>query len=663
MSLPYRPEIDGLRAIAVVAVVLYHADLSALGRPLLPGGFLGVDSFFVISGFLITSIILSERAAGTFSLVGFWERRVRRILPILFTVALATLPLAYALMLPGAMVEHMRALVTSLLFGSNIWFWLEDSYTAEASQLKPLLHTWSLSIEEQFYLLYPPLLLLVSLAGRRVLIAVLAVSGCVSLYMAHQASLAAPDAAFYLLPYRAWQLIAGALLAFAVSTSAIGIARRPAWLPPVALGGLVASFVLFSDDTRHPSLLTVLPVAATAMLIWSTGPRDPVGRVLSSPPVVWMGRRSYGFYLWHFPAFAFARIRLGEPSLAVKLSLVIGSLALAAVTYRMIEQPCRQRSRVAIRPLGAALLAAITVLVTASYVTVQNQGFVHRLPDHLIHMATPEFNRLSAQPAGRDIHGAARSKCLNRTVQTACRFGDPDWILLGDSHADVFATALRDLAADTGHGLIVLTQGICPYMSPDYWLTYAGCPVVNEQRRAYLESLDEPSTIIISAALSGFGLAKHRTEDPLRDGANGRRTGRPADPAAAIASYRENIAGLLSAGHKVVVVHEVPSPDSGSRAGVYLNQRTLISGTPQDNVILMDPGEYEKMTAVDALLALPDHPRLMQIFPREIFCPVSQGRRCIAADANGPIFNTQRHLSRPAVNKVVAAMAPALGVD
>ena len=213
MSLKYRPEIDGLRAIAVFAVILYHAEFNFGSYNPFKGGFIGVDVFFVISGYLITSILLREMSEGKFNFTRFYERRARRILPALFTVMSASLPFAYYTMLPKAVIEYAGSILSVLAFGSNIWFWREDSYWAAPSALKPFLHTWSLSVEEQFYVFFPIILLLLYKFAQRYITAIFAFGFLFSLLLSHFGSAYFPKATFFLLPTRAWELLAGVVLA------------------------------------------------------------------------------------------------------------------------------------------------------------------------------------------------------------------------------------------------------------------------------------------------------------------------------------------------------------------------------------------------------------------------------------------------------------------
>jgi peptidoglycan/LPS O-acetylase OafA/YrhL len=372
MSLKYRPEIDGLRAIAVVAVILYHAKFPFGEGVALSGGFIGVDIFFVISGFLITSIILKElKEDDRFSFQRFYERRIRRIIPALFTVMLVSIPFAWRTMSPKALEEFSGSVIASLFFSSNFWFWQANSYTAEPSQLQPFLHTWTLSIEEQFYVIFPVILLLLWKYFRPLTLIVILVMSVASLTLAHIGSVAFVDTNFYLLPSRGWELLAGAIVATVMHDErSSGRDRRFAILnkilPTVGLILILGSIVLFDDTMRHPSLLTLAPIAGTAMIIWFAQTDGFVTRLLSARSFVAIGLISYSLYLWHFPVFAFSRIWLDQLSNGNKIVLIAISFALAAATYTIVEQPFRKSNLISRKSLylscGAVFLSLIAFL-------------------------------------------------------------------------------------------------------------------------------------------------------------------------------------------------------------------------------------------------------------------------------------------------------------
>lgn len=443
--LPYRPEIDGLRTVAVVSVLLFHAELTVSGRPLLAGGYIGVDVFFVISGYLITAIILRDLDAGSFRFAEFYERRARRILPILFTVILASLPFAWFLLLPRALSEFGTSAIAAGAFVSNVWFWSEDPYWATDSSLKPLLHTWSLAVEEQFYLVTP--FLLVLLHRWRLLPALVALAALagLSLALAEATSRTHPSFAFYMLPARFWELLAGTCLAFAETRR--GAATRGPLRAPLALAGLamiLGPVVLFDETTRHPSLLTTIPVAGTCLVVWCARGGDPVSAALRWPPIVSVGLISYSLYMWHYPVLVFGRLLHGDdPGNLYRAGLIAVSVALAVLSYHAVERPFRNRARLPWRRAAAGLGAlALPGLVFAVAATASD-GFKQR------------FHEL------RDLYGAAefdnallRARKNRSDLSATPQWGEAgqiDVLVTGDSHAqDLFNMLALNAALHPG---------------------------------------------------------------------------------------------------------------------------------------------------------------------------------------------------------------------
>ena len=333
----YRREIDGLRAVAVLPVILFHTGFSVFS-----GGYVGVDVFFVISGYLITSILINDLEQGNFSIAGFYERRARRILPALFFVMAACLPFAYMWMLPTQLKDFAQSLVAVVFFASNIFFWRESGYFAADAELKPLLHTWSLAVEEQYYLLFPVFLLLTWRFGRsRVFWSVVVIS-VASLLIAEWGWRNKPSANFYLAPTRAWELLAGSICAFL----SVGKAQRSSnVLSVIGLGLIIFSIFAYDANTPFPSVYTLVPVVGTALVILFAEKETWVARLLSLRSLVGIGLISYSAYLWHQPLFAFARIRsLTEPSHELMGLLAAMSLLLAWATWYWIEQAFRKRA-------------------------------------------------------------------------------------------------------------------------------------------------------------------------------------------------------------------------------------------------------------------------------------------------------------------------------
>ena len=343
-SLQYRPDIDGLRAVAVVAVVAFHAF-----PMLLPGGFVGVDVFFVISGYLITGIILNGLHAGQFSFKDFYARRIRRIFPALALVLAAVLAIGWFCLFAADYQALGRHVVAGAAFCSNLLFWQEASYFDQAAALKPLLHLWSLGIEEQFYLVWP-LLLVMSFRWARGPLCLTLLLGALSFTTAILTVRVDPTAAFYAPWTRFWELLAGAALVCAQTDALLSrVIRESASRPWVAetlsvagISMLVAGAILIDEGRIFPGLWVVLPVAGTVLLLIA-GPRALFNRiVLSHPAVVWIGLISYPLYLWHWPVLSFSRILATvTPPAEIRLLAVAVSVALAWITYRVVESPVR----------------------------------------------------------------------------------------------------------------------------------------------------------------------------------------------------------------------------------------------------------------------------------------------------------------------------------
>jgi peptidoglycan/LPS O-acetylase OafA/YrhL len=279
----YRREIDGLRAVAVLPVILFHAGFSAFS-----GGFIGVDVFFVISGYLITTIILAEKEKGTFSLATFYERRARRILPALFFVMLCCFPFAWLWLLPSHLEDFSKSLIAVSAFSSNILFWQESGYFATAAELKPLLHTWSLAVEEQYYVLFPLFLMLMWKLRKRWILGSLVVIAMASLALAQWGAYSQPSATFFLLPTRAWELAIGALIAFYFlyrKNHVDFITANKTISETLGILGIVLicySIIVFDKSTPFPSFYALIPTIGTGLIIVFTTPQTLVGRLLGT---------------------------------------------------------------------------------------------------------------------------------------------------------------------------------------------------------------------------------------------------------------------------------------------------------------------------------------------------------------------------------------------
>ncbi|HEX5358054.1 MAG TPA: acyltransferase family protein [Aquabacterium sp.] len=457
----YRKEIDGLRALAVLPVILFHAGFQAFS-----GGFVGVDVFFVISGYLITSIILAEHREGTYSLVNFYERRARRILPALFVVMAACLPVAWFWLLPEDMKNFSESLVATSFFSSNILFWKTSNYFSSSAELKPLLHTWSLAVEEQYYVFFPIFLALTWRWGVRWLSVMLAVAAGVSLYLAHTQVPVDPSRAFYLLPTRCWELFIGALIGIWLSGD-----RKPvfsAWLAEagsaLGLAMLVSAIFLFDKRTPSPSLYTLVPTLGTALIILFASGQTLVGRFVGNRAFVFVGLLSYSAYLWHQPLFAFARQRsLGvEPGAEVFAALSLASVLLAYVSWKYVEAPFRNRRR-----FGRQQIFLLSAIGSAMFVTVGlighfNKGYPARMPASL----TMKDIDLPKSDNGWCFYSIDSNSELSQGAQgLECWLGDKTagrkGVLFGDSFAGQYEPLWDAVGKQAGLAIHAVTTNWC----------------------------------------------------------------------------------------------------------------------------------------------------------------------------------------------------------
>ena len=432
----YRPEIDGLRAVAVLPVILFHA-----GLPFFEGGFIGVDIFFVISGFLITSIILNELQHNKFSLLKFYERRARRILPALFVMILLFTPLCWHFMLPGEFKRYSMSIVATLLFASNILFWRESGYFHPDSEEKPLLHTWSLAVEEHYYILFPLFMMFFWFLGKRALFAILLVISILSLGLSEYViANTSGNSAFFLLPTRAWELLVGSMGAFVYKDLR---GRMPAIVPLVGLILLAVSFVTVSPVTPWPSVVALVPVIGTILILLGCKENDLVYKVLSFPVFVFVGLISYSAYLYHQPLFALARVQFdGHPPPWIMLVLSTLTILLAYLSWRFIERPFRASATatrsvpILLPSIGTAALLLIISL--AGYVSDGGKFRYNEADWQLVTLTTND-------------HRAYVRKRFNEAKRN--EFTDPNkqnLVLIGDSYAQDFSNVLAE-AGVLGH--------------------------------------------------------------------------------------------------------------------------------------------------------------------------------------------------------------------
>ncbi len=647
--LSYRPEVDGLRAVAVIAVLIYHARFQVADWRVLPGGFLGVDIFFVISGYLITAILLHDSGKGNLSIAAFYGRRIRRILPALCVVLLATLPFAWVVLLPDNLIEFSQSLVATNLFISNIFFLSEDSYTAAPSLLKPLLHTWSLAVEEQFYLLFPlALVWLRRLAGSR-LVWALVILLLASLGFADWSSRFYPSAAFFLMPQRLWELLAGSVLAVYELQSGKSTGGRG--LPTLGLGMIIFGFLVFDDRTLHPSIWTVIPIVGTVLLIRYPGRDAWISAILRSRLAIGVGLASYSLYLWHQPIFAFARVSTPGPLTPDRKLILLAVCAIAAfVSWKYIETPCRNRDVVRLKTLIRMYIYILIGFFCFAIAVHIGGGFPSRFPPIVQKIVESESREIKLTQDG--------VSCAQREISKACRFSSAQanetWFIVGDSTAIRLALPLWEMLRERGTVFIPYIANGCYYAPTlltmnDGWVQCR--KKVNMQRRTELLK-SPPATAVLFGQLplyySGHFRAPYQPRVTLQAEIG------MQDEVQRKAHIRQVIIDstleLLEYGHRVLLVY--PTPEIGFQ----FPQRLAFSGrsdriaesTSIGSAMLTIPySEFRETTheVYEIFHSIGEHPNLIRVYPEKVFCPQGSEIDCLVVDQDRFYYNDSYHLS------------------
>lgn len=509
-SLKYRPEIDGLRAIAVLGVIFYHIELPNKSFTPFSGGFLGVDVFFVLSGYLITKIIFKEILKNTFSYSSFYERRVRRILPPFLFVALSTVPFAYKIMTPEALKEYAGSVLASIGFMSNFWFWLEDSYTAEASHFKPFLHMWTLSLEEQFYIILPPTLIFIFKYFKKYIYDLLLVIFFSSLLTAHFLSDKYIDLNFYLLPSRGWELAAGSLVAwlelyrFLPKNTFLNKT-----LPILGTISILFSFAFFNDNMQHPSFNTLLPVLGTAAVIIWCQKQSIIYYFLTNRFFIFSGLLSYSLYLWHQPIFAFYRLAFGKLTYTSASVLICLTYLLAFFSYTFIEQPFRKRSFLSTKYVYSSLAIGFSILVAFCSYFYFSDGLPQRLGS-----VEDIFSQSKAKALKKD-----GIDCHTRPLDSICEFhttknnNSTVLINVGDSHANVLGESLLEHAKNRGLNYVHMSRSGCGLLWQSSRTIFGDPkPCSLEVQKARMEIIKKYKNKIVVYTLSPHNLSVWKTQ-------------------------------------------------------------------------------------------------------------------------------------------------------
>lgn len=666
-SLTYRPEIDGLRALAVLPVILFHAGFS-----LFSGGFVGVDIFFVISGYLITSIILKDLQAGRFSIATFYERRARRILPALMVVLVVCLPFAFWLMLPEELKRFGQSLIAVATFSSNLFFWLKTDYFAPAAEEQPLLHTWSLAVEEQYYLFFPILLMLAWKGGKRRMAWLVAALAVGSFALACWTERAHPQAAFYLLPTRAWELLAGSLIAM-IPASFV----QDRLTPRMAQAGSATGFAMilwamatFQGHGPADTARMAIPVLGSALVILTANPRTAVGVLLSNRLAVGVGLISYSAYLWHQPVLAFAKLKFfdGAPD-GLMAMMVVLSLALGYLSWRFIELPTRTGNLRALRERGlllggsAGALAATMAVGVALHLSTGFAG-LHR------------WDGIRAALQASNERSSGEKFCHEHPLKSAlgpvtCIIGKKDapveGVLWGDSLAGALLPGLHEQLAKRGAAYVaVLSDGCIPVegIARTKEIEF-GCDP--QRHTAAVDEIIRQPSLKTVVWIGNFALLTGgKPLDYVIDGA-------PATPATVRERMLATAHRLEAAGKRLVLIGN--TPQFSQPAADYAMRMYARNGAGVERQTQYRPrAEVERGFGNLAEVLREIRPTSQIIDGLDVFCP---GGQCGSHDAAGRLLYTDalhlshqgaRTLARAVVGRIdertsTLAAAPVTGSD
>ena len=656
----YRPDVDGLRAVAITSVVAYHC-----GLPWASGGFVGVDVFFVISGYLIGSLVYKEIKVRSFTLSGFYARRARRILPALLAVLFFSYLIVIVMFSPRETSDFAKSALATITSSSNIYFWKSTNYFSAGTELNPLLMTWSLGVEEQFYLLFPLFMIILSRFKWRWQFFGIATLAVISLTGSIWGSLHRPVPTFYLLPTRAWELAAGVLLTiFELNRPLAKRSIRPMMANILSAAGLaliLLAIVHFDRTTPFPGGAALLPVTGAVLII---GTRSGlVNRALSWRPIVFIGLISYSWYLWHWPLLSFIRA-ITYAGMSTQLSCLpcLLSLGFAILSYRFVERPFRKSTTPTILLLKRYGIALVLIAILPAYF-IASQGMPGRYP--------------AVQSMDQSIEQIESDKCLVHTsvihppLYAPCvpPGNGPAVALIGDSHAAALASALRPIGWSSGYRLVELNKGNCPPLlgvTPSYGdsvLFERECLQFNRERLDYIEHESKISVVVLAGYWSDPLYSENRSEDGIERPVSLKITS-PAENSELFEQGLDAMVSRLRKSGKVVYVVQ-DNPGFAFDPVRFLRNKLIWPRRELANLLVNNSPDYPDEiapelnvtaaaaagTMIDRVIAA--NPGLRVVDPRGAFC-VQAGCRFAIADQT--LYVDENHLSQLGAQRALADM-------
>ena len=657
MKITYRPEIDGLRAIAVGSVILYHAQITVFGYQPFKGGFVGVDIFFVISGYLITSIILKELVTtGFFSLKHFYKKRIRRILPALLFVKLVSLPFAWMYFMPNSFVDFSKSILYSLGFSSNFYFhYSGQQYGAESGLFKPFLHTWSLSVEEQFYILFPITLLVTFKYFRKYLIHILILGFAISLGLADWGSRNHPSFNFYVLPTRGWELLAGSIIAYFEINNGNRSKNKTLnlILPTIGLLLIGHSILFFNDKMFHPSFYTLSPIIGVCLFIWFSNKKEIITKILSTKLFVGIGLISYSLYLWHYPIFAFARYTefISSASnmdrkIILGLFVFLGSI----ITYYFIEKPARNKD-FKFKSILKLITASYLILIIFNSIIAVNGLSFFKIGDDI--MNEKNNNLILKKKILSSVRISSNDICYNPDDLEQCIFNKlskRSVYLVGDSVMGSLILNLKDKVLNKNYRFVTSIHGDCLFF-PGFNRVNANVKSIaigtidKKCNDAYFSKLKKDiknykNSIIIIGGRFPLSLNLYRFEG-VPEGGKANKWEHKYTPVGKFDSIQSSFKSLiedLQKDNHVILIYPVPV--------LSFNIHRRLSSS-QDNGNLTTSYEVfkERTKSSFDMLNQTKGTNIHRIYPHKLLCNTLIKKRCVAKDDKNIFYRDDIHLS------------------
>ena len=652
MNFFYRKEIEGLRAIAVISVILYHTKLIFNNHEVFQGGFIGVDIFFVISGYLISSIIFNEiKKNNFFSIKYFYQRRIRRIIPLLLIVLAFSYLAAWIYLLPSNYVELSKSSLSSLFFLSNFYFYFTGlEYGGANSLLIPLLHTWSLSVEGQFYLIYPLIIFVIFKYFRNKIILFLAIFFIFSFILSIYLSNYSPYFNFYNLGSRVWELLAGSIISYFHFYNYEKVGKvNTKYFKIIGILLIVISVFFLNDRMNLPSYITVFPVLGTCLIIFDINTNNNViTKILNSRPFVFTGLISYSLFLWHYPIFSYYRIqKIGDPTILTIIFVSIILITLSILTYYYAEKPARNKKLSFVR-LSTILLALFLTIITLNFLTINNKGFKNRVPEIFSEHLTNQKPWLRLKNKNGEV-------C---SFKNGCEFNsssDQKVYLIGDSHMKSIAYDLKNqLVEENYHVRTAMIDGC--YYFPGFSLYNKKTNRIDDNcNNEYFQQLqqiliqEKNSIFIFWGYLPdyiNFGVSDNK------DGKIGTFFIQEEEYKTLNSSFYSSIQKIIT-NNKIILVYPMPESDFNVPEKL-LNlfpkkvsaQKLFIENLEYDEYLTIPFSKYEIDTkeSFDFLDGI-NQKNVYRVYPHKLFCNNLILGKCITHDKTNIYYSDNNHPS------------------